>query len=177
MLSPILDLEFARGTCYNTRMKNSTAGYVLFLAVAGVVKVVMDCLPDEAVEMAFMRPAAHLAALYLGVKPEYSPLAISARGVVLEVTRACSATDFFSILLALLAIHLRVRRLLLRLGVALVSAWAVAILANAARLATLVFADRIFPAAQWPLVHLIIGVVMFFSLFFAVYLAVVMQRV
>ncbi|MBQ6137476.1 MAG: hypothetical protein IJI73_08920, partial [Kiritimatiellae bacterium] len=71
------------------------------VAVALGVKLAVDALPDAAVAFGFMRPAARLAAVYLGAAFDVPAMTLSARGVAITVVRACSATDFFSMALAL----------------------------------------------------------------------------
>ena len=133
------------------------------LVFALAAKFVMDFLPDAFVEPAFMRPAARLAALYWGAALSDAPLALSVRGVTLEVTRACAATDFFSLVFALFAFELPFRRAALRVLAALPAALAAAILANAVRLALLVAVDAALPAERLPAVHLAVGVSVFLS--------------
>ena len=134
---------------------------LIMLAVASAAKVVADFLPDAVVEAAFMYPAAKLAALYWGVPLASSPLVFSVRGVALEVTRACSATDFFSMAFALMALALPVRRAALRAVAALPCAWAVAVFANAVRLVVLAVVDRAFPRSAVPAVHMAAGIAVF----------------
>ena len=133
--------------------------------VAFAAKLGLDVLPDAAAETMFMRPAARLASLYLGAAFDPSSMTLSARGVTLVVVRACSATDFFSMVLAILAFSIPVRRLALRLPAAIAAAWAVAVVANAVRLVLLVYADGFFPASQIPVVHMAIGIAVFLPVF------------
>ena len=135
------------------------------IAVAFAAKLCADALPDAAVAFSFMRPAARLASLYLGAAFDPSELALSARGVTIVVVRACSATDFFSMVLALFAFAMPVRRLTLRMPASIAAAWAVAVLANAVRLVLLVYADGFFPASQIPVVHMAIGIAVFLPVF------------
>lgn len=135
------------------------------VAVALGVKLAVDAVPDAAVAFGFMRPAARLAALYLGAAFDPVGLAVSARGVTLAVVRACSATDFFSMVFALLVFALPVRRLVFRVPAALAAAWFVAVLANGMRLVLLVYADGFCPAAQIPAVHMAIGIAVFLPVF------------
>ena len=135
------------------------------LVLAFLAKLCADVLPDAAVALGFMRPAARLAALYLGSAFDPSAMAISAHGVTITVVRACSATDFFSMVFALFAFALPVRMLALRIPLSLVSAWLVAVLANSVRLILLVYADGFFPASQIPVVHMAIGIAVFLPVF------------
>ena len=135
------------------------------VAVALGVKLAVDALPDAAVAFGFMRPAARLAAIYLGAAFDPSAMTISARGVTITVVRACSATDFFSMAFTLLAFAMPIRHLARRIPAAIVSAWIVAVLANAVRLVLLVYADGFFPASQIPAVHMAIGIAVFLPVF------------
>ena len=135
------------------------------VAVALGVKLAVDALPDAAVAFGFMRPAARLAAVYLGAAFDVPAMTLSARGVAITVVRACSATDFFSMALALLCFAMPIRQIALRMPTAIVSAWIVAVLANAVRLVLLVYADGFFPASQVPAVHMAIGIAVFLPVF------------
>ena len=81
------------------------------------------------------------------------------------VVRACSATDFFSMAFTLLCFAMPIRHLARRIPAAIVSAWIVAVLANAVRLVLLVYADGFFPASQIPAVHMAIGIAVFLPVF------------
>ena len=135
------------------------------LAAALAVKLCVDALPEAAIAGAFLRPAARLAAIHLGAAYDPSALTISAHGVTIVVVRACSATDFFSMVLAFFAFAMPVSRLALRIPVSVVSAWIVAVLANAVRLVLLVYVDGFFPASQIPAVHMAIGIAVFLPVF------------
>lgn len=129
------------------------------------MKFAVDALPDAVVAWAFMRPAARLAALYLGAAFDPCELAISARDVTLVVVRACSATDFFSMTFALLAFAMPMPRLALRIPVSLALAWLVAVTANAVRLVLLVYMDGFLPAVRVPAVHMSVGIAVFLPAF------------
>ena len=129
------------------------------------MKLAVDALPDAAVAWAFMRPAARLAALYLGAAFDPTALTVSARGVTLVVVRACSATDFFSMTFALLAFAMPIPRLALRIPVSLALAWLVAVTANAVRLVLLVYMDGFLPAVRVPAVHMSVGIAVFLPAF------------
>ena len=146
--------------------KQAAKGVILYaVAVALGVKLAVDALPDAAVAFGFMRPAARLATIYLGAVFDPSAMAISARGVTIMVVRACSATDFFSMAFTLLCFAMPIRHLALRIPAAIVSAWIVAVFANAVRLVLLVYADGFFPASQIPAVHMSIGIAVFLPVF------------
>lgn len=135
------------------------------VAVALGVKLAVDALPDAAVAFGFMRPAARLATIYLGAAFDIPTMAISARGVTITVVRACSATDFFSMAFTLLCFAMPICHLARRIPAAIVSAWIVAVLANAVRLVLLVYADGFFPMSQIPAVHMVIGIAVFLPVF------------
>lgn len=149
---------------------------IAMAAAACVVKLCVDALPDAAVAFGFMRPAARLAAAYLGAAFDESTMELSARGVTIAVVRACSATDFFSMTLALLALALPIRCLALRIPAAIASAWLVAVVANAVRLVLLVYADGFFPASQIPAVHMAIGIAVFLPVFALLWYAFVIRK-
>ena len=148
-----------------TSFRNMASSGKVAFAVAFAAKLFVDVLPDALVESVFTRPASRVAAFYLGAAFDPSAMRLSARGVTLEVVRACSATDFFSILLALLAFAIPVRSLPLRIPAAVLSAWLVAVLANAVRLVLLVYADGFFPTSQIPAVHMALGIAVFLPVF------------
>ena len=146
--------------------KQAAKGVILYAIVVALgVKLAVDALPDAVVALGFMRPAARFAAIYLGAAFDIPTMAISARGVTIAVVRACSATDFFSMAFTLLAFAMPIRHLALRIPAAIVSAWIVAVLANAVRLVLLVYADGFFPASQIPAVHMAIGIAVFLPVF------------
>jgi len=148
------------------RLKSEKGALVLCtIAVVLGVKLALDALPEAAVAFGFMRPAAHLATIYLGAAFDIPAMTISARGVTITVVRACSATDFFSMAFTLLAFAMPIRHLALRIPAAIAAAWIVAVLANAVRLVLLVYADGFFPASQIPAVHMAIGIAVFLPVF------------
>ena len=136
-----------------------------FLIAALAAKFVLDCLPDFFVEAVFMRPAGWIAASYCGVPLMFSPLAFTAGGVTLEITRACSATDFFAMVTAFLALALPVGKAFVRIPAAIAAAWVVAVSANAARLVVLAKVDAFFPPSRIPAVHMAVGMAVFFTVF------------
>ena len=145
----------------NSTSRQTAKGVALHvLAVALGVKLAVDALPDAAVAFGFMRPAARLAAIYLGVAFDIPTMTISARGVTITVVRAC-----FSMAFTLLAFAMPIRHLALRIPTAILSAWIVAVFANAVRLVLLVYADGFFPASQIPAVHMAIGIAVFLPVF------------
>lgn len=146
------------------------------LAAALAVKLCVDALPEAAVAVAFLRPAARLAAFHLGAAYDPTALTVSAHGVTLAVVRACAATDFFSMVCALFAFALPVRALALRLPAALAAAWLVAVLANAARLVVCVSVDAFVPEAQIPVVHMVLGVAVFLPVFAALWYTLVTRK-
>ena len=151
------------------------------LALALAVKLVADALPAAVVAGAFQRPAARLAAFYLNAAYDSAALTVSAHGVTLAVVRACAATDFFSLVCALFALALPIRRRTLRLPAALAGAWLVAVGANAARLVGLVFADACVcassvPASSVPAVHMAVGLAVFLPAFAALWYTLVVRK-
>ncbi|MBQ3672749.1 MAG: hypothetical protein II924_04270 [Kiritimatiellae bacterium] len=146
------------------------------LAAALAVKLCVDALPEAAVAVAFLRPAARLAAFHLGAAYDPTALTISAHGVTLAVVRACAATDFFSMVCALFAFALPIRALALRLPAALAAAWLVAVLANAARLVGLVFADACAPASSVSAVHMAVGIAVFLPVFALLWYTLVVRK-
>lgn len=146
------------------------------LAAALAVKLCVDALPEAAVAVAFLRPAARLAAFHLGAAYDPTALTVSAHGVTLAVVRACAATDFFSMVCALFAFALPIRALALRLPAALAAAWLVAVLANAARLVGLVFADACAPASSVSAVHMAVGIAVFLPVFALLWYTLVIRK-
>lgn len=155
-------------------MKPKTA--IIALGVVFAAKFGFDSLPEAVVSWAFMRPAARLAAFYLGAELDLSTLTIASGGVELAVVRACSATNFCSMAFALLAVFLPVRPLACRLVVSLAAAWGGTIVVNSVRLVLLVFADRFFPSSQIPAVHMSIGIVVFLTVFSALWYTLVARK-
>lgn len=145
--------------------RREVRGWAAMLAVAFTVKLCMDALPDEAVKFAFMRPAAHLAASYLGTAFDFGRMTLSARGVTIEVVRACSATDFFAMIAALFVSSGAIRSFAFRMAASIPAAWLIAVLANAVRFVLLVFVDGFFPASQIPAVHMAVGIAVFLPVF------------
>ena len=146
------------------------------LALALAVKLVADALPAAVVAGVFQRPAARLAAFYLNAAYDPAALTVSAHGVTLAVVRACAATDFFSLVCALFALALPIRRRTLRLPAALAGAWLVAVGANAARLVGLVFADACVCASSVPAVHMAVGLAVFLPAFAALWYTLVVRK-
>jgi len=145
--------------------RNAFYGWLWMMLLAFAVKFAIDLVPESGVKHLFMFPSAKAAALYWSVPLIDSPLSFVARGVTIVVTRACSATDFFSLAFALLAFRMRIRRLWLRIPAALAIAWCAAVFANATRLVMLVPIDEIFSAAQIPSIHMAIGISVFMPVF------------
>lgn len=143
------------------RLANAAAA----VAIAFAVKLLVDQAPDAAVAWAFMRPAARAAAFYLGAMFDPVALTLTARGVTLEVVRACSATDFFAIVFTLFAFTLPLRPLAVRLAAALASGWLATVLSNSVRLILFVFLDGFFPPSQIPAIHMAVGITVFLTVF------------
>ena len=139
---------------------------VIFAALCGVMKLVLAALPESAILASFCRVPAEVAAFYYGVPIETETLSFTARGVTLAVTRACAATDFFSLVVAVL---LTAR--ILREGwrwrqlVLLPIAWGTTLAVNSLRIIALVPVDAVFPKDHAPVVHLLAGVAFFLPAF------------
>ena len=139
---------------------------VIFAALCGVMKLVLAALPESAILASFCRVPAEVAAFYYGVPIETETLSFTARGVTLAVTRACAATDFFSLVVAVL---LTAR--ILREGwrwrqlVLLPIAWGITLAVNSLRIIALVPVDAVFPKDHAPVVHLLAGVAFFLPAF------------
>lgn len=170
-MTNLISRDSARLFHWNVRVVTLAA-----LVVALFVRLCADALPDEVVSFAFMRPAAHLAALYLGTAFDASTMTIAARGVTVEVVRACSATDFFSMVAALLAFTMPIRSIAPRILASIAAAWLVAVLANAVRLILLVFADGFFPGSQLPAVHMAIGIAVFLPVFATLWYNMIVRK-
>ena len=143
---------------------------VIFAALCGVMKLVLAALPESAILASFCRVPAEVAAFYYGVPIETETLSFTARGVTLAVTRACAATDFFSLVVAVL---LTAR--ILREGwrwrqlVLLPIAWGITLAVNSLRIIALVPVDAVFPKDHAPVVHLLAGVAFFLPAFAGVW--------
>ena len=143
---------------------------VIFAALCGVMKLVLAALPESAILASFCRVPAEVAAFYYGVPIETETLSFTARGVTLAVTRACAATDFFSLVVAVL---LTAR--ILREGwrwrqlVLLPIAWGITLAVNSFRIVALVPVDAVFPKDHAPVVHLLAGVAFFLPAFAGVW--------
>lgn len=138
----------------------------IFFTVCLTTKLILDFLPDSVVLVSFCRVPAEVAAFYYGVPLETGTLAFTARGVTLAVTRACAATDFFSLVFAVLL----TARLLrpcgwLRVVLSAVEAWTLALVVNSLRVIALVPVESVFPKNQAPVVHLLVGVAFFLPVF------------
>jgi len=150
---------------------------ILALAVTLLVKLAISFLPDGFVQAAFCLPPAHAAAFYYGVPLDVETLRYTAHGVCTEVTRACAATDFFSLVCGLLAAKAFCmrggRKDLLVAAVAgiIPAAYIVTIAANSLRLMALVPIDAVFPRSAVPVIHLCGGAVVFLGVFLLLYLA------
>ena len=135
------------------------------VVVALGVKLALDALPDAAVAFGFMRPAARLAALYWNADFDAAQVAIRVADVTLVVVRACSATDFFSMVFALLAFAMPIRSLARRITASLALAWLVAVTANAVRLVLIVYMCGFIPLVSVPAVHMSVGIAVFLPAF------------
>ena len=130
-------------------------------------------LPDEPNRVVFRVIPARLATGYYGAELQKPQLSFTARGVSLDVTRACGASDFFAMALGILAWGCVERRRKWGWLPVLPLAWCVTILANTARLIVLV------PATEWmraalpqnahAMGHQVVGTAVFLLALVAVY--------
>ena len=148
-------------------------GVMIFAAVCVVLKLILAILPESAILASFCHVPAEIAAFYYGVSLEVGTLSFTAKGVTLAVTRACAATDFFSLVVAVL---LTAR--ILREGVSvrrfrdmldLLLAWGITLAVNSLRIIALVPVDAVFPKDHAPVVHLLAGVAFFLPVFAGVW--------
>ena len=143
---------------------------VIFAALCGVMKLILAALPESAILASFCRVPAEVAAFYYGAPLEIETLSFTVKGVTLAVTRACAATDFFSLVVAVL---LTAR--ILREGwrwrqlVLLPIAWGITLAVNSLRIIALVPVDAVFPRDHAPVVHLLAGVAFFLPAFAGVW--------
>ena len=140
---------------------------IVALAATVAVKIAMSCVPDGFVRVAFCLPPARAAAFYYGVPLYTEPVGFVARGVAMEVTRECAATDFFSIVCGLLAAKvllsgkLRAAAKAAAAVAAVPAAYLCTIAANSLRLVALVPVDAALPRSSVPVVHLVAGAAVF----------------
>lgn len=151
---------------YEKRIHWPMKRLAIFFTVCLSMKSVLDFLPNPVVLASFCRVPAEIAAFYYGVPLETDTLAFAARGVTLAVTRACAATDFFSLVFAVLL----TARLLrpcgwIRTVLSIVEAWVLTLVVNSLRIIALVPVEAIFPKNQTPVVHLFVGVAFFLPVF------------
>ncbi len=156
---------------------------LLVAIVFGVfaLKFALAALPDAFIREVFCALPARGAALYWNAPFAADSLTFWAKGVALQVTRACAGTDFFSLAWAFLAAGALFTRwsparcLLWACG-ALPSAWCVTLLANTLRLILLVPVERLFPKEQVPAAHLACGVFVFLPVLMGLWYTVLRLR-
>ena len=152
------------------RMTPSLRRLLAFAAFCAMWKLVFAFAPESAVLAQFCRVPAEVAAFYYGVPLDVGTLSFTARGVTLAVTRACAATDFFS-LVAATFLTARVMREGARVGGRLrdlrdlLLAWAITLAVNSLRIIALVPVDAVFPKDHAPIVHILVGVSFFLPVF------------
>ena len=145
--------------------------WMIFIAVCGVLKLVLVSVPEAAVLAAFCRVPAEVAAFYYGVPLEAETLSFTAHGVSLAVTRACAATDFFALVCATLVTARILRKAWgVRFVLDLVFAWALTLAVNSLRIIALVPVDALFPKTHAPIIHLLAGVAFFLPAFVFVWM-------
>ena len=143
---------------------------VIFAALCGVMKLILAALPDSAILASFCRVPAEVAGFYYGVPLETETLSFTARGVTLAVTRACAATDFFALVVAVLLTARILREgWRLRQLALLPIAWGITLAVNSLRIIALVPVDAVFPKDHAPVVHLLAGVAFFLPTFAGVW--------
>lgn len=148
---------------------------ILALAVTFLAKLAVSLLADGFVKTAFCLPPAHAAAFYYGVPLDAETVTYAAHGVCVEVSRACAATDFFSLVCGLLAAKAFCMRggrkglLLAAVAGILPAAYAVTLAANTLRLIALVPIDAVLPRSDVPVIHLCGGAVVFLCVFLVLF--------
>lgn len=153
-----------------------TRKFAIFAVVTAlVVRALMSFVPDGFVRAAFCLPPARAATFYYGVPLDAETVTFTAHGVAMEVTRACAALDFFSLVFGFLAatafpfhVESRASRIAVLAGV-LPAAYLVAIVANSLRLIALVPIDAAFPRSAMPVIHLLAGASVFLGVFVSLY--------
>lgn len=145
--------------------------FAVFAVFAAIAKVAIAGLDDGVVRSLFCRPPAWLAATYYGAP--CLGTTFHACGVSLDVTRACAATDFFSMLFGVAAAATLEGPRRFRGALFLVLVYPVTLLANAVRLVALVPADAFSKTGAGPAslpwfgeaLHLLVGMLVFLPLF------------
>ena len=145
--------------------------FAVFAIFAAVAKVAVASLDDGLVLSLFCRVPAWLAAAYYGAP--CLGTTFHACGVSLDVTRACAATDFFSMLFGAAAAAMLEGCRRFRGALFLVLAYPATLLANAARLVALVPVDAFSKSGAVPAslpwfgeaLHLLVGMLVFLPLF------------
>ena len=153
-----------------------TRKFAIFAVVTALaVRTLMSFAPDGFVRAAFCLPPARAATLYYGVPLDAETVTFTAHGVSMEVTRACAALDFFSIVFGFLAVAAfsfrggsRAARMAALAGV-LPATYVVTIVANSLRLIALVPIDAAFPRSAVPIIHLVAGASVFLGVFVSLY--------
>ena len=148
------------------------------LVVTLAVRALTALLPESVVLPLFCMPPARFAAFYYGVGLDAEAIAFTAHGLTVAVTRACAATDFFSLVCGLFAARFMVARRARGLAFAALApcAYLVAIAANSLRLVALVPVDAAFGADAVPLIHLVAGASVFLTVFIILFHALKFPR-
>ena len=143
---------------------------VIFAALCGVMKLILAALPDSVILASFCRVPAEVAVFYYGVPLGTETLSFTAKGVTLVVTRACAATDFFAMVVAVLLTARILREGWRWRQLALLPiAWGITLAVNSLRIIALVPVDAVFPKDHAPVVHLLAGVAFFLPAFAGVW--------
>ncbi len=148
---------------------------IVALGVTFAVRAALSFASDAVVQTLFCLPPGRVAAFYYGVPLDVETVTFTVRGVSMEVTRACAALDYFSLVCGLLVARIvsaaelpRVARVVE--GAAVVPlAYVVTIAANSLRLVALAPIDAALPRSAVPVVHLVAGASVFLGVFIFLY--------
>lgn len=123
---------------------------MLFAAVAIMfaIKGAIALMPDSAIYAAFQSVPEFVAREYYGELP-------------FKVARSCAATDFFSMVAAMLLVGHKWRLAPF--------AWAIAVFVNTLRIIALVPVERVFPKATAPWIHQTVGIMFFLPVLIAIW--------
>lgn len=143
-----------------------TKRLLILFACCAVLKGVLWFLPDASVLAAFCRIPAEVAAFHYGAPLDATNLSFTAHGVTLAVTRACAATDFFTLVASTLVTARILRKgWIARNTLDFLLAWLITLVVNSLRIIALVPVDALFPKDHAPIIHLLAGVAFFLPAF------------
>lgn len=112
------------------------------------IKGAIALMPDSAIYAAFQSIPEFVAREYYGELP-------------FKVARSCAATDFFSMVAAMLLVGRKWRLAPF--------AWAIAVVVNTLRIIALVPVERVFPKATAPWIHQTVGIMFFLPVLIAIW--------